>query len=159
MSAPQEQLNQRLSDQISVSDAFLRLLLRERETIASNKIQELPAITEEKIELIQQLSQTEIDILAIIKATLGEAATENPREALNTLDPNQQFKLIELLDEARELAKKCKHENEINTQIVNASQDQVEQILNTLLGREKASTYGSTGKTVSGNSGGTLGKA
>lgn len=151
----QLQLQQALNEQISLSESFVRVLLEERALIAKNEVEQLPEITEEKLSLINGLKNVEGIIIALLKAG---PADKSPSEKIAILDPNNQFQLTELLDNARELAKQCKRENEINSQIVEASHGQVEQILDALLGREKTSVYSADGKT-SKQGRGSLGEA
>jgi len=158
MSAKPLQLQQRLKDQISASEDFLRILLLEREAIAQNQIEKLPELTEQKLTLIETLTQTEIDILSLLKEQLDEHAPEQPEKAMQKLDPANQYQLSELLQQARDLAAECKRENMINSQIVDACQGNVEQTLDILLGREKPAVYGATGKTIK-QGGSSLGKA
>ena len=160
MSNHAQLLQNSLKDQIEASESFLRVLIEERQIIAGNNIEQLPTVTEKKIALVEQLTQTEIRILTVLKEAIGEQAAEQPEAALQQLDPNNQFQLAELLSKARELANKCKDENQINGQIVNACQHQTEQTLDILLRREKSTMYSAAGKTVKrGDGSGSLGKA
>lgn len=158
MSATLSPLQQRFKDQISTSEEYLCILLLERETIAANQIEKLPELTEKKITLIEALTQTEIDILSFLKDQLGEEATEQPDNAIQTLDPNNHYQLKALLQKARELAAQCKRENTVNSQIIEACQNNVEQTLDILLGREKPAVYSAAGKTIKQGSG-SLGEA
>ncbi len=158
MNGSAQQLQQFLADQIAASDDFLRLLLQEREIISQNLIDQLPALTQTKLELIETLAQTEIEILSCFKQTLGEAAADQPEKAIQKLDPNNEYKLLTLLQKARNLAATCKAENMINSQIVEGCQNQIEDTLDVLLRREKYAVYSAAGKTIK-QGGGSLGEA
>lgn len=158
MNSNAEKLQQHLTNQINISEDFLCALFQEREVIAKNLIDQLPEITEKKFKLIELLTQTEINILSCLKEQLGEQTTNQPEEALARLDPNNEHHLTSLLQKARDLAAECKRENQLNSQIVEASQGQVEQTLDLLLGREKHKVYSASGKTIK-QGGSSLGEA
>ncbi len=158
MSSVAQQLQQSLGSQISASEDFLRLLLQERETIAQNLIDKLPELTQNKLKLIEILTQTEIDILSCFKQALGEESNQQPETTIRKLDPNNKYDLLALLQKARDLAAECKNENLINSQIVDGCQNQTEQTLDLLLKRDRHSVYGASGKTIK-QGGGSLGEA
>ncbi len=158
MSSVTQQLQQSLTNQISASENFLRLLLQERETIAQNLIEKLPELTQNKLKLIEVLAQTEIEILSCFKQVLGENSNEQPETTIQKLDPDNRYNLLSLLQKARDLAAECKNENLINSQIVDGCQNQVEQTLDVLLKRDRHSVYGASGKTIK-QSGSSLGEA
>ena len=125
----------------------MRVLHSERDLIAKNLIDQLPTITQEKVTLIEELRNTESTILVILKDALGEEAAKDLPQSIHTLDSSGQFQLSALLLKARELAQQCKRDNEINSQIVDASCENVEEVLDVLLGREKTAVYSADGKT------------
>ncbi len=153
-----QQLQQSLTNQITASDDFLQLLLQEREIISQNRVDQLPELTQTKLELIETLAQTEIEILSCFKQTLGETDSEQPEKAIQKLDPDNEYKLLALLQKARNLAATCKTENLINSQIVEGCQNQIEDALDVLLRREKYAVYSAAGKTIK-QGGGSLGEA
>ncbi len=161
MSNSAKQLQSFLQDQISASEAFLRLLHEEREAVSQNLIDQLPEITDQKISQIESLTQNEINILTLLKETIGERATEAPDAAIQQLDPQGEFQLLKLLGRVRKLASECKGQNQINSQIIEGCRLQTENTLDVLLGRKKSTVYGATGKTIKhrDNSSNSLGEA
>jgi len=136
----------------------VRVLLNERELIAKNQLEQLAEITQEKQTLIEGLGTVEKKIVTLLRGSHNPLADQPVEKTITLLDPHGQLDLMQLLEQAREATKKCKHENEINSQIVEASHSQVEQILDALLGREKTSVYSADGRT-SKSGRGSLGEA
>ena len=123
-------------------------LATEREALAKRDLARLRATIDEKDKLVEMLAQLE--------RSRGLLLTP---EQLASLDEPTQVRLTDLQNELRAQLLRCQETNAVNGRMVQRARVAVDEVLATLTGEHRSSTYGASGNSDGHSGSRTIGRA
>ncbi len=129
-----------LATALDLAQRLALVLKAERETLTRRDLEKLRSTVEEKDRLIEMLAQIERSHALRYSAEDVAAADEATRNRLESLRNDLRNNLV-----------RCHETNQINARLVHRARQSVDEVLATLTGEHRHSTYGARGSEVAGS--------
>lgn len=123
-----------LGTAVELAGQLSRVLARERDTLTRRDLEQLRAAVEEKDRLIEMLAQLD----------RSRALSYNADDVAG-LDAPTRTRLESLRGELRNTLVRCQETNQINARLVHRARQAVDEVLATITGEHRHSTYGARG--------------
>lgn len=146
--------------EISLSTALLDTMKNEQAALSNNNLHEFEAAITEKKKLVDEIESTEKKLVELLKLHGLSIDKQDISELLARCNPKEKKCLTLLFDKLKYIATQCYDQNIINSQVISASQNNIEKIINILRGQTtgESDVYDLSGKSTKGIQAQTLGR-
>lgn len=143
----EQQLFTTLQSELKIARALDDCLQAERASLTDTDIEAIDAMTRKKQPLIVQLEQLGRQRESLLKSTGFPAGKAGLEAFVANLPASQSAVFTELMQQLREVARRCRMDNQINGGIVNVNRQYMLRALSVLRGREQQpESYGPGGE-------------
>ncbi len=130
-----------LGTALELAQRLSMTLAAERETLTRRDLEKLRSTVEEKDRLVEMLAQME-----------RSRALQYDDDDLAGLDAGTRGRIEGLRNDLRNQLVRCREANQVNARLVHRARQSVDEVLATLTGEHRHSTYGARGSEVGGSS-------
>ena len=138
-----------------ITQALLKLLAKETDSLRQRAFKALPDISNEKTQLINKIEENSKHRQSLLhKITNNEHPAEQLKQVVTRCNPQQAQKIRSLNASLEKTLTECRNKNAVNGQVIAVSLKNNQQLLNILTGQaHDDKLYDASGRVSSNNSG------